>query len=394
MTSFLPARGIVLLLVALMVAGCAAPARPTGSSAPAPPPAGAPSGAAPAQPSAAAPASADPEWDRVVAAARQEGKVVLGIPPGPQYEPAIREAFGKAYPGIEVEMLNLHAAQFTARIAKERAAGEYAFDAWIGGPDVDVYRLAKDGVFDPLRDDLMLPEVVDDSKWLGGLAQRFSDEGGKYTFAFGARNSEGGYVNRSLISESQLAKYDDLWKTEFRGKIVWQDPRQSGSGVNAAAVILQVYGEQKLRDLWSSQQVVVSTDERQMAEGVARGRTPIGIGLVANRGLELLQKEGVGLDVKSFPYPLPLAIPGGHGLVAVNHPPHPNARKVMVNWILSREGQTVIGQALSWNSARLDLPAFDPPSQVPQGVETLNTQSEAFSPLRMRGNEIAKEIFR
>jgi hypothetical protein len=31
---------------------------------------------------------------------------------------------------------------------------------------------------------------------------------------------------------------------------------------------------------------------------------------------------------------------------------------------------------------------------VPQGVETLNTQSEAFSPLRLRGNEIAKEIFR
>jgi ABC-type Fe3+ transport system substrate-binding protein len=220
----------------------------------------------------------------VVAAARQEGKVVLGIPPGPQYEPAIREAFGKAYPGIEVEMLNLHAAQFTARIAKERAAGEYAFDAWIGGPDVDVYRLAKEGVFDPLRDDMMLPEVVDDSAWLGGLAQRFSDEAGKYTFAFGARNSEGGYVNRTSIPESQLAKYEDLWKPEFRGKIVWQDPRQSGSGVNAAAIIIQVYGEQKLRDLWSSQQVAISTDERQMAEWVARGRNPIGIGLVANPG--------------------------------------------------------------------------------------------------------------
>jgi ABC-type Fe3+ transport system substrate-binding protein len=91
---------------------------------------------------------------------------------------------------------------------------------------------------------------------------------------------------------------------------------------------------------------------------------------------------------------MPLAIPGGHGLVAVSRPPHPNARKVMVNWLLSPEGQTVIGQALGWNSARLDLPAFDPPTKVPEGVEVLNTQSEAFSPLRLRANEIAKEIFR
>lgn len=380
--------GTVLVAAVVWLSGCDAAARPGVSTPPAPGAGALTSAAPPPQ------ASGDAAWDQVVAAARQEGKVVLGIPPGPQYEPAIREAFGRAYPGIQVEMVNLHAAQFTARIARERAAGEFAWDAWIGGPDVDVYRLAKEGVFDPLRDDLMLPEVLDDSKWLGGLAGRLSDEAGKYTFNFGARNSEGGYVNRSQIPESQLATYDDLWKPEFRGKIVWQDPRQSGSGVNAAAIILYVYGEQKLRDLWANRQVMISTDERQMAEWVARGRYPIGIGLVYNRGLELLQREGVGLDVRTFPYPVPLAIPGGHALVAINRPPHPNARKVLVNWLLSREGQTVIGQAVQWNSARLDLPAFDPPTVVPEGVEALNTQSEAFAPMRLRANEIAKEIFR
>src|SRR5205823_4455561 len=153
-------------------------------------------------------------------------------------------------------------------------------------------------------------------------------------------------------------------------------------------VILHVYGEQKLRDLWSSQQIAISTDERQMAEWVARGRNPIGIGLVANRGLDLLQQEGVGLNVKGFPHPIPLAIPGGHALVAMNRPPHPNARKLIVNWLLTREGQIAVAQPIQWNSARLDLPAFDPASEVPRGTETLNTQSEAFAPIRLRANDI------
>jgi hypothetical protein len=53
-----------------------------------------------------------------------------------------------------------------------------------------------------------------------------------------------------------------------------------------------------------------------------------------------------------------------------------------------------VGQPVQYNSARLDLPAFDPATEVPKGVETVNTQSEAFAPNRLRANEIAKEIFR
>src|SRR5438067_630851 len=184
----------VAVMAVLLAGGCAPASAPTASAPAAAPPAAAPGAAAQPATQAGAPAAktpSDQEWDGVVAAAKQEGKVVLGIPPGPQYEPAIREAFTKAYPGIEIEMVNLHAAQFTARLARERAAGEYAWDAWIGGPDVDVYRLIKEGALDPLRDDLILPEVADDSKWLGGLDGRFSDEAKQYTFNFGARNGEG-----------------------------------------------------------------------------------------------------------------------------------------------------------------------------------------------------------
>lgn len=389
--------GTAWLVVCLSAAiACAAPApRPAGDAQPAasgPAPVASASGQEAT--SAAGKVAWEQEWDKVVAAARREGKLSINVPPGQQYEPALREAFGKAFPGIEIELINLLGGQFRVRVEKERAADQYAWDACICGPGVDTYRLIKDGVFDPIMDDLMLPEVLDDSKWLGGIGARFSDEAKKYAFDFGATNTVGGVYNRDLIADPALTKYEDLWKPEFRGKIVWFDPRGTGSGTNAAAIVLHVYGEEKLRELWTTQQIQLSNDDRQMAQWVIRGVRPIAIGMVYNRGIMPLQQEGVPMNIGNFPYPVPLAIPGPHSLQAVNRPPHPNARKLFVNWLLTREGQTVLAQAIATNSARLDVPIFSPDEEVPRGVPTLNTQSEAFADTRTRAGAIGREIFK
>src|SRR5229473_2195994 len=60
------------------------------------------------------------------------------------------------------------------------------WDAWIGGPDVDVYQLANDGVFDPFKPEIVLPEALDDSKWMEGFDAGFSDKGKKFTYDLGA----------------------------------------------------------------------------------------------------------------------------------------------------------------------------------------------------------------
>jgi ABC-type Fe3+ transport system substrate-binding protein len=383
-----------LLALAMVLLGCGAPTPSAGPAvrveAPAKPAAVADS------PATGAPAAgaAQAEWDRLVAAARGEGKLTLAVPPGPQYEPAIREAFAQTFPGIQVEMVNLLGGQFRVRVEKERAADQFTWDACICGPGADTYRLAQDGVFDPIMDDIVLPDVLDDSKWLGGIEARFADEAKKFAFDFGASDSQGGFVNRDLIPESELATYDDLWKPQARGKIVWFDPRGSGSGVNAAAIVLHHYGEQKLRELWTDQQIQLSTDDRQMAQAMLRGNRPIAIGMVYARGLAPLQQEGLAMNVGSFPYPIPLAVPGPHSILAVNRPPHPNARKLFVNWLLTREGQIVIGKALASNSARLDVPVFDPSTAVPTDRPALNTQSEPFTATRQRASALARELFR
>src|SRR5207248_1968583 len=136
-------RAGIVALIAVLV-GCTAPtpsAAPSGQS-------DVPASAVPARGSPAPPApagqAAPPEWDRLVAAARAEGHLTLAVPPGPQYEPAIREAFGQAFPGIQVEMVNLLGGQFRVRVEKERAADQFTWDACICGPGADTYRLAQD----------------------------------------------------------------------------------------------------------------------------------------------------------------------------------------------------------------------------------------------------------
>ncbi len=79
---------------------------------------------------AAAPASAqDASWDAVVAAAKQEGKVVVyNMSLGAPYFTAVIKSFEKDY-GISVESLDLRASELVERIRTEQSAGRYLGDA-------------------------------------------------------------------------------------------------------------------------------------------------------------------------------------------------------------------------------------------------------------------------
>jgi ABC-type glycerol-3-phosphate transport system substrate-binding protein len=46
----------------------------------------------------------------------------------------------------------------------------------------------------------------------------------------------------------------------------------------------------------------------------------------------------------------------GSGVVTVvKNPPHPNAAKVFVNWLLSKDGQETYGKAMTQGTRRLDV---------------------------------------
>jgi iron(III) transport system substrate-binding protein len=351
----------------------------------------------PAKPAPAAQAptasATSAEWDPIVAAARQEGRLAVSIPPGQLWRQAL-STFEQDYPGIQIELAGANSRDFWPRVLQERQGGVYNWDLRVGGPDPDSYQAYRQGVFDPIRPLLVLPEVTDESKWLGGLDGLFVDAEDRWFPGFIANTSAAFYVNRDIIPESELRTDTEILDPRWKGKIAIQDPR-GGAGLGRLTAMLIAHGEGFVRDLLTKQDIVVTGDNRQIAEWVVRGRYPIGIG-ISDSTLTELQKEGLGRNVKPLSEGFVTLSPGFGGLQLLNRAPHPKAAQVFINWVLTREAQSRIAQTVQLNSRRLDVPSGDPstaPDPAKLSEYILNQDEVALVP-RERAQALAMELLK
>jgi len=330
------------------------------------------------------------EWEKTLAAAKKEGKVVVAGPPGQTYRNGLVQ-FSKAYPEIQLDYVGLQGRDFAPRIVQERRAGQFLWDVHVGGASSVLSIMVPQGAVDPLTPALILPEVQEESKWLGGFKDGWMDHKNQLIYGFIASLSFAVHVNRDLVPETEFGKVEDLWNPKWKGKMIWHDPRAGGSGATQAYVIHQNLGEEALRRLLRDQEAAVTEDYRQQAEWLVQGRYPIGIGLI-DPVLRGFQKEGVGKNVKPLKEPKLSSIISGFGnLAIINRAPNPNAAKVYINWLLSREGQAAWAKATGDNSRRSDVAPGDPEFLPKPGVKYINAQKEEAQALRKKIYEIAKE---
>ena len=302
------------------------------------------------------------EWKKTLAGAKAEGHLTVSIPPGDTWRQAILK-FQDSFPDIRLEVSGQSAPDYIPRLRQERRAAIYAVDVRMGGARTN-HQLIPEGVYVPLRPAVILPEALDDKRWLGGFAGGYSDQEKKYSYTYFAYLTEALYVNRDVVPEREFHKVTDLVDPKWKGKIAMRDPRVIGAGNAAIVLLLRNLGEEFVRRLLLNQGVVFSQDYRQVAEWVVRGQYAIGIGL-SDTHLSQFQKEGVGVNVKSLILPETTAVNSGFGAVALlDRAPHPNAAKVFINWVLSREGQAAIAAIVRVNSRRLDVTVVEPPTRV------------------------------
>jgi iron(III) transport system substrate-binding protein len=336
------------------------------------------------------------EWEKVLAAAEKEGQVNIGGPPGDTYRLALMEMFQKRYPKIKVEWDGSSGRDKMPKIVRERETGIFAWDIYVGGSGSPLRVLKPVGAFDPLRPEVISPEVLDDSKWHGGFNAGFVDKEGKFIFAFDATSAEVVHVNWDSVSKNEFKSFKDLLDPKWAGKIVWEDPRSEGSGLNTGLLFLLSYGESYLKKLLGEQKVVFTTDRRQLTEWVVRGRYPIGISVPTDL-LDTYQKKGVGKNVKPVDDPtLVDAYTQGFGSVAVfDRRPHPNATKVYLHWLLSKDGQASWASNIAGrNSRRADAPVGQRELLLQPNKKYINTQAEEFIPNRVGIMRLAKEMIR
>ena len=295
-------------------------------------------------------AAGSADWDRVVDAAKKEGRVVAAIPPSPELRKGLEEAFTKRF-GIVLESVPARGGAIIRRIVEESKAGIHYFDLHIGGTESIVKGLLPENVLEPLEPWLILPEVRDAKQWWGGHI--WVDNAKRFIYASSAYQTASLWYNSNLLKAEEIRSFDDLLNPKWKGKIGLSDPRTPGSGASIWAYMFLIKGEEYLRRL-AGQKLFLTRDLRLLAENLAKERVGIALGIGYS---EFLPFKKVGLPVSALPTPKEgLYATGGYGhLTIIKNPPHPDATKVFVNWFLGKEAQEIFSKAMGAPTRRLDV---------------------------------------
>jgi ABC-type Fe3+ transport system substrate-binding protein len=290
------------------------------------------------------------EWEKILDAARKEGKVVASIPPNAELRKSIEETFQKRF-GIAVESVPGRGAAVITRIVSEAKAGIRYFDLHFGGTESTVKALLPENILDPVEPWLVLPEVKDPKNWWGGHI--WVDNAKRLVYSFAAYQTQTLNYNADLAKPEEIRSFDDYLNPKWQGKIGFSDPRVPGSGASVWSFILQVKGEEYLKKL-VAQKLFLGRDLRLLAESLVKGRVSHTIGIGYTEFAPFIK---AGFPVKTLPIPKEgLYATAGYGaLVILKNGPHPNAAKVFVNWLLSKEGQDIFTRSMGEATRRLDV---------------------------------------
>jgi iron(III) transport system substrate-binding protein len=294
------------------------------------------------------------EWQKTVASAEKEGQVTLYAPPGKQYQDAIG-SFQDAHPKIKLNYVPGSGTQNAQRLLSERRAEKYIADLFIGGSGTMTLVLFQGGVLDPIPPTLILPENKDASLWFS-KRHLYADPKGQYVFMFqGNVQTDIGAHNTKLVDSGEIKSFWDVLNPKWKGKMVAFDPKERGHIQRMRAIYYNpVLGADFIRRLFSEMDVTVARDQRQLLDWVASGKSHIYL-FATSSDVHDAQRKGLPVGVL-YGQAEEGYMSGGFGhLALINKAPHPQATRVFVNWLLSKEGQTHWQKKSDNNSLRVDI---------------------------------------
>lgn len=300
------------------------------------------------------------EWDKSVKAAEQEGEVMVYVG-GAEYREAIQE-FQKSYPKIKLSTFSsARGPELLSRLMAERRAGKNVADVYMTGIGTHI-ALYNAKALSSVRSAMMLADVKDQSKWFDGKHKYIYGNDGM-AFIFEGAVSRWISINSKQVKEDELRSWWDLAKPKWKDKIVSYDPVIPGT---AAPALWFFYtnpglGQKYIDELFGKVGVTFSRDYRQLIDWLVAGKASICIACQD----EARKAKAQGLPVDEVDHAMKEGhlMTHGQGIVSLIQPsPHPNAAKVFVNWLLSRQGQLAFQEVTNTrlgyarNSLRTDVP--------------------------------------
>src|SRR5215831_17476930 len=317
-------------------------------------------------------ADSQDEWKKTVEAAKKEAKIVAGGPPNAVLRKQYKETFEQKF-GIEMELISAPGPQNAGKAASEFKAGVRYFDVLHGGSGT-LESLMNENMLAPFAEYMVLPDVKDPRQWWGGHMWEDNVKNNRFIYSFSADFSVPPFFNADLLKPGDINSYDDLLNPKWKGKIGLFEPRIPSAGQGLWGFLMKIKGKEFLQ---------------QLAVGLAKGTLVIALGL-SQRFVDPYIKANLPIKVLST---IKEGISGsnGFGTVAVmRNAPHPDAAKVYINWLLSKEGQELYSRALTQGTRRLDvdikwLAKFNTPA-----AKDITTPEE-YEKVRFYGEDIITE---
>lgn len=370
MKRWFPVSLIVVSVAALLAFACAPKA------APAPAPAPAPRAASVAQPAVAPSLSAEEKaWQDVVAAAKKEGSVtVYSFGWRGDIGTEITRAFQDKF-GIKVDIITGRGAEFVERLKTEQRSGKMVGDMFEGGTP-HAMNMKRSG----LTTKVEFPGIKDISRFMA--SPHSADPDGQvlgynlYIYS--------PYVNTNMVKPGEEPKtWKDLLDPKWKGKMLFASPTVSMEAymlfwpLKAAGVVdmdyLRALGKQDL--LWT-------TGTAEDAQKLSRGERALSI---FGTPVEMAAPIIAGAPIKAIPME-PAMTGTSISVAAVKNGPHPNATRVLLDWLFSPEGQLAHNKPRGTPSMIKGGPSFLPPTAdvkasrvVMDTPEVLDDEAKSFN---------------
>jgi iron(III) transport system substrate-binding protein len=333
------------------------------------------------------------DWEKLIAAAKAEGSVTVAGSRSPDARRVMTERWRKDFPDIAIEYTVGSSTQWLPRMMEERKAGKFLWDIFATGPSGGL-ALSHAGALADMMPMLMRPDVKDPSQWEGGFDDFFIDEAKRVSGPF--EQPQTVYYDTAKVPEDKAKRLglSILLDSAYKGKIAWQDPRIGGPGENYSYLISHVLGEDGLRKVVVDQQSTFFNAASQATESVVRGRHWFVVGVQLST-LDEFRKQGLGATIKPLGTGSKVAFTGTGGMVlaAIDHPAHPNAQKLFVNWFLAKDIQDLLAATDKLNSMRKDVPPHtDGGLHIVPGEKYLNTSLERLLPEKKHVRELVRQM--
>jgi iron(III) transport system substrate-binding protein len=302
------------------------------------------------------------EWDRTLASARKEGAVYLWGDAEITHSDIIG-AFTKEFPFIKPITVTGKSGDLTVRLLSERRAGKFLADVYSGTMSgAAFYEFYRSGVFSPIKPTFMLPEVTNESGWLGGKHYYVTAE--NYMILYeGNVAGTSIYYNSQSVKPEDFSSYWDLLAPKWKGKIGMFERAGSSFPSMTPVYYNPQLGPEFIKRLLGEMSVTVSRDRRQATDWLGTGRFALCIGCgdverASRDGMPVGELERRHLKEAGNN----ITLNGNSALGLVSKATHPNAATVFINWFLSRRGQMVWQEVMNTkvgepsNSMRIDIP--------------------------------------